>query len=115
MHARPCMQAECAPFPGPILPQDFADLGPGRQTKPMERAEKEFDIKKMIDDSKDWKAVQLLLTESPHKQVEMSACMAHASRSHPTSTAALTIETLPPAGLRWTRSSLPTPWCAAPA
>jgi len=48
-------------------PQDMSDVQPGRRTKPMERAEKEFDLTIMIADSKTGQQIEQLVTESPHK------------------------------------------------
>ncbi len=47
--------------------QDYADIAPGRRTKPMERAEKEFDVEDMIAKSTTWPQVKALIVESPHK------------------------------------------------
>ncbi|GAX85241.1 hypothetical protein CEUSTIGMA_g12661.t1 [Chlamydomonas eustigma] len=48
------------------FPQNFADVQPGRKTKPMERAEKEFDLDKMMSTSSTWQEIQQLVQESPH-------------------------------------------------
>lgn len=41
-------------------------MGVGRRTKPMERAEKEFDMKVLLASCKAWGQVKALMAESPH-------------------------------------------------
>lgn len=52
-----------------FLLQDFADVKPGRQTKPMERAEKDFNLQDMVSKCSEWQQIKALVTESPHKWV----------------------------------------------
>ncbi|KAG1679791.1 hypothetical protein FOA52_012702 [Chlamydomonas sp. UWO 241] len=45
----------------------YDDVKPGQKTKPMQRAESEFDLEKMVNACGEWRGVAQLATESPHK------------------------------------------------
>eukprot|EP00955_Chlamydomonas_euryale_P094287 364843-Chlamydomonas_euryale.AAC.14 len=49
--------------------QSYDDVRPGRGTKPMERAERGFDVATMVEASSQWQQIATLVKESPHKCV----------------------------------------------